>query len=194
MNKQLHLCVWVFLAALSSSVHANSIDLNDFWADPTVTIAADGASALLEESDSLGTAFLSNDPFLGDPEVILAGPNVFLTFDYVFLENPLGDDEFGAWVIDPSTGLSLGAPLEFFLDTSGAGTISFDLTALTGMTGLGLQFQLSSLPGDADFNSSVEISNLRLETVPVVPVPAAATLAFIGFGVIVARRGRGTMN
>ena len=80
------------------------IDLNNFWGDPTVTVAGDGTWASFTESPSLGSAILSNDPFFGDPEIILAGADVLLEFEYDFQEAVADDDEFGAWVIDPNTG------------------------------------------------------------------------------------------
>lgn len=188
MGKKVLLCVGMSLLAVSGSAHAVLIDLNEFFADPTVTVSADGTHALFEESPSLSGVILSNDPSLGDLEVIVAGTGVFLEFDYIFTESALGDDEFGAWIIDPGSGFSLGAPFEFFSDASGSGTVSFDLSSLAGTTGLGFQFQLSSLPGDANFDSTLEINNLRLVTV--VPEPSTLIMGGIGIGLLAARRRR----
>ena len=69
-------------------------------------------------------------------------------------------------------GLSPGPAFEFFTDSSSTGTVSFDLTSLTGET-LGLQFQLSALFSDTGFDSTLTVSNVRLEQsgAPAVPEP-----------------------
>jgi hypothetical protein len=168
-----------------NAAHADLIiNLNDFYADPTVTVAVDGSSALLEEDSSLTLVLLSNDPGLGDPDVINLGAGPILSFDYNFDEPSGNDDEFGAFVIDASTGLSAGFSYEFFTQASSSGTVSFDLSSLAGET-LGLQFELNALIGDPfpsldpALNSSVRISNVRLAPVP---VPGAMLLAGLGLG------------
>ena len=74
--------------------NATFIDLNDFFADPTVTVESTGFSALIEEDAGLEPEFpviLSNDPYLGDPEVIFPG---LLSFEYDFMEGFENNDEF----------------------------------------------------------------------------------------------------
>jgi hypothetical protein len=162
-------------------VFAASINLNTFFADPTVTVAPNGLSAVLTEDPVTGFVLLSNDPGVGDPNVILPGAGVSLVFDFAFVEGPLGNnDEFGAFIIDATTGSSAGTAFEFFTQATGTGTVSFDLSVLTGQT-LGLQFQLSALPGDTGLDSTVTITQVRLETEPtVVPEPTTGLLLASG--------------
>ena len=47
------------------------IDLNDFYMDTSVTVAADGSSAVMTEDASIFSALLSNDPGMGNPGVLI---------------------------------------------------------------------------------------------------------------------------
>jgi PEP-CTERM motif len=162
---------------------ASSIDLNAFFADPTVTVAPDSLSALLTEDPVTGFVLLSNDPGFGDPNVIIPGAGVSLVFDFAFTMGGAGNnDEFGAFIIDASTGSSIGTDFQFFTQATSTGMVSFDLSALTGQT-LGLQFQLSALPGDTGLDSSVAIAQVRLETAPAV-VPEPATWLLLASGLL----------
>ena len=176
--------------------NAALLDLNEFYKDPTVTVELDGSSALLEEDPFFSPVVIANDPGLGDSEVIFAeigGVSQILNFNFVF-DEPAGNfDQFGAFIINAETGLSAGSGYEYFTDVSGAGTISFDLTALSGLS-LGLQFQLLALPqeiippesietGDSGLDSTVRISNLRIEPAGgSTPIPEPATMLLIGTG------------
>lgn len=157
------------------------IDLNDFYADPTVTVAADGSTATIAEDPILSSTILSNDPGLGDPLIIIPDDGVLLTFDYVFTEGDLNDDEFGAYLIDATTGLALDTvDYAIFLDTSDSGTVVWDLSSLTTEI-LGLQFDLSRLANDGALNDSfVTISNVNL----IAAVPEPSTLALMGLGLL----------
>lgn len=177
------LAVLLFFSGFNSA-HAGLIDLNDFFAVPVpgVTVSLDGSTATFVEDPVLGVALLSNDPGLGDPEVIFGGVGQILSFDFDFIEpteSPPNNDEFGAFIIDSSTGGSVGPAFEFFVQDTVSGTVSFDLSSLSGMT-LGLQFQLSSLPVplDESLSSTLTISNVEL-----VPVPGAVLLGMIGLSV-----------
>jgi hypothetical protein len=183
--------VLVAMLGLAAASQAGPIDLNDFFADPAVTVAPDGASAVIAEDPdpSVDFVLLVNDPGLGDPNVITPGPGVVLAFDYV-LATGLGDLEaFSAFVLDAATGLSAGPAYEFFTEIAASGTLSFDLSALTGST-LGLQFSLESLVGDAAAATTVTVSDLRL-TQAQVPAPSVPVLMLIGLaGAGLARRRR----
>ena len=140
--------VFAFLVVPLSVVNATDINLNDFFFFPgdPVTIAPDGSSAEIEEDLSgFHPIVLMNNPTFGDPNVIIPGLNVLLLFDYDFSEGTGGneDDQFGAFVIDTATNVSAGPAYEFFIEETGAGTVSFDLSGLVGSV-LGLQFELES--------------------------------------------------
>ncbi|CAG0947449.1 hypothetical protein [Geobacter sp.] len=165
----------IAVLGLTENVFAYTVNLNDFYKDPTVTLALDGSSAVIAEDSALSPVLLSNDPGLGDPNVILPMPGNSLIFDYLFAEPAPGNqDEFGAFLVDSVTGGSVGSAYEFFSQTPGSGTISFDLSELVGLT-LGLQFQLSALPSDTELTSTVTISNVRVEPQAVQPVPEPGT-------------------
>jgi hypothetical protein len=109
---------------------------------------------------------------------VIPDPGAWLSFDYAFVEGAASDDEFGFFLFD-ATGGSILFGFDFYTDAPGAGSIAFNLTPLSGLT-LGLQFQLSALLNDADFDSQVTVSNVR---VGVVPEPATLTLFVLSGGV-----------
>jgi hypothetical protein len=172
-------CIGIFTAP--SQAFAVTINLSNFFADPTVIVAPDGLSAVLTEDPVTGFVLLSNDPGFGDPNVIIPGVGVSLAFDFAFAKVGLGsNDEFAAFIVDANTGSSVGTGFEFFTQETSTGTVAFALSALTGRT-LGLQFQLSALPGDIGLDSSATIAQVRLETAPaVVPEPATWLLLVSG--------------
>jgi hypothetical protein len=182
--KKQFLVVTLWLMLFPGLTTAAMIDLNDFFFFPgdPVVVSADGSTATISEDPFFTPIMLTNDPFLGDPEVILAGLGISLVFEFNFIEGAgFEADEFGAFIIDPLTGGSLGAGFEFFTTETGSGEISFDLTSLLGTTGLGLQFLLSALPGDAGIGSMVTIGNVRLEqNISAVPLPGAFYLFATG--------------
>ncbi len=146
-------------AVLSHDVRGNPIDLNLFAADSSVTVAPTGNSATLSEDPAALLVFLQNDPASGHDEVITGDPNTRLAFDYVFDETIGENDEFGAILLD-ADGRSLGGDFAFFIQTSSAGRVSFDLSTFSGER-IGLRFQLGSLFGDLGVGSSVTIYNLQ---------------------------------
>lgn len=173
---------------LAPAALAVPIDLNDFTADPTVTVAPDGSSAVLMEDPGASVVLLVNDPFFGDPQVIVPGPGVSLLFEFNFIEAGGHNDAFSVFVIDAATGLSAGAAFEFTALDTAAGTLAFNLSPLAGQS-LGLQFQLASLLADPGVGSAVTVSNLRLETATV-PAPAPGLLLAAGLvgGIALRRR------
>ena len=178
----------LFLLALmqfvvgSASAATISINLNDFFADPSVSVTAGGASASITETPLLFSTLLANDPSLGDPNIVIPGIGTTLNFSYDFTEAAGENNEFGVFIIDGATGGSVGSAFEFFTQDSSSGMISFDLTSLAGRT-LGLQFELNALFGDVGLDSRVTVSDLFLQTADTVSVlePPTLLLFFIGF-------------
>ena len=178
----------VLAGAALTNVHAAPIDLRDFFADPTVTVASDGAAALLEEDPGFGLVLLANDPGLGDPEVLVPAAGTVLRFDYVFDEGAGNDDEFGVFIVDAATGFSVDAPYEFFIQQDAAGSVEWSLGPLLGMS-IGLQFQLASMPGDAASTSTLTISDVVQVTA--IPLPPAAALLLPAVWTLAVMRRRG---
>lgn len=182
------LCVALLLLS-SPLVYAVPISLNDFFADPTVDVAADGNSATFTEDDTFGVAALVNDPSFGDPNVIVPSPGAILSFQFDFELGSASDaDEFFAFILDVATGLPVGPAFEFFTASSESGSVEFDLSPLVGKT-LGLQFQLTSILGqDQGRGSTLEISQVDL-SVASVPEPQTLVLLLLGLmGSLVIRR------
>lgn len=187
----------IVLATLPSFCNAGvMIDLNDFFADPTVSVTANGSSAEMREDAFLSPVLLSNDPGLGEPEVVFAeinGNAQSLSFDYNFVEGVGSNlDEFFVYVLDASTGFGIGPSFEFSSSSTASGTVVFDLSSLAGKT-LGLQFELNALNGDAAFDSTVTISDVQLNNTNAVPEPGSAIIwaAFVfGTGGLALRRRR----
>lgn len=158
----LKLTIMAVSLLLAGSAWAVPIDLNNFYKDPTVTVAADGFSSVLEEDSSLAIVLLADDPGLGDPLIIVPAAGSFLAFEYDFVERAGNNDEFSAFIVDAATHGSAGTAYEFFTQNSSSGTVVFDLGGLVGAS-IGLQFQLAALPGDIALDSSVTVSNVRTE-------------------------------
>lgn len=170
----------VLLVTVAGANADTMVNLNDFFFFPgdPVVISPDGSMATIGELAGVSPIVLVNDPGFGDPEVIFAeigGIPQTLFFDFMFDEFLLNDDEFGAFVVDSSTGLSVGPAFEFFAQDSLSGTVGFDLSSLIGGPSLGLQFQLTSNLGDVSTESTVEVSNVRLVPQAVLPTPEPST-------------------
>lgn len=194
--------VTLLVLSLSTRVTAGLINLEDnffvFMNDP-VAFTNNGFTATIDEGldGDPNPIILGNDPFFGDPLVIIPGPGLFLTFDFDFVEGPGSDDEFGAFIINPDTGFEFGAitgfASEFFTQDTSSGLIVFDLSLpalLAFPDSLGLQFSLTGLPFDPDFNSTVTISNVQI-----VPEPGTLAIFALGLGSLgVSRRKRSRKN
>lgn len=187
---------FVLSATSASADTVTPISLLDFFADSSVAVAPDGSTATLSEDFSFSSVILSNDPGLGDPNVIIPAANRYLSFDYNFMETGTSaDDEFGVFLLDGTTGASLGSPFEHFFDSSSSGSISFNLTSLVGVgSTIGLQFQLSALFSDFSYDSTVSVSNLRLiDKMAIVPLPATGLLLMSGLTGFALTRRRTTV-
>lgn len=170
----------VTLLALNAPATADtaiSIDLKPFYADSTVTVSADGKSALMEEDPELAVVFLFNDPTLGDPGITFASKPVSLSFSYRFTEGNGEDDGFYARIFNGNTGDLIN---EWSIDATQSGSITWNLESMDpGITLLGLEFQL--LANDFTTNSNAEISSVTLTTQSsAVPVPSSLLLLSSG--------------
>ena len=167
------------LLLVTAPAQAVVIDLNstNFFADSTTFVLG---TAIMVESSVTADALLSNIPSLGEPEVIIAGVGTILSFDYSgFNPTDLGDT-FTAYIVDSLTTFSVGAPFEYTTTSAGAGSVSFDLSALVGTT-LGLEFHLTSSVYNATHPTTVTVSNLQLLEAPTA-VPEPGTMAMFGLG------------
>jgi hypothetical protein len=174
-------CVAVLLPA---AARATPIDLNLMVREPgaPISVTADGSSATLGEDPSAPVVVLSNVPGFGDPNLITASAGAHLLFDYVFNLPATNHDVFHYSLLDGTTAQSLSS-FDFFVSDSGPGTASFDLSSLVGRP-LGLLFDL--IPVDTAFTSSVQISNLRIDSPDATSVDEPQTLALLLIGGLIA--------
>ncbi len=149
-----------------------------------VTFGSDINSAMLLEDSTFGLTYLSNDPSFGDSGIFILGNISTLSFDYDFFTS--GSDSFEVNLLDSIDGSSL---FSFLFDSSIAGTgssigndVSIDLTGLGVLNGpIGLEFNLFSNINDSSFDSTLNISDVRLNTATsTVPAPPTFILLVLG--------------
>ena len=175
--------LFVFLSlSIASSVFSATIpvDLNDFYADPTVNVAADGSSAVMSEDEYAYTVYLANDPYYGDPGIAVPADVLSLGFHLDFAEGADNADSFLATLFDGDTGVFIA---DFYVEDTWEGDVSWNLTGLDpAVTLLGLEFQLDAW--DNYFDTTATISNLAFVTEDdgPAPVPEPGTFLLLGAG------------
>lgn len=175
----------VFLLGTIDRAEAGPINLNDFFADASVSVSADGSMATLAEDPALFSVLLANDPFFGDPNVIVATLGSVITFDYEFIEPVGNDDVFSFGVLDADTGNIIGSTLQSF-DSAASGSVSIDLSAFVGDL-LGFQFELAAGNTDTLFSSTAKVSNFQISAIPL-PMTGLLLLGGLGGLLLIRRR------
>lgn len=186
--------ILLLISFSSSMVIADTIDLNDFYADPSVDVATDGESATMSEDSSLSTVLLSNDPYLGDPILPFPSDSFFLSFSYEFTVAAGNWDDFYVKLFDANTATVIEDFLVEYNNSTGStdwtesDTIAWSIDGAPS-TGLGLEFQLNAY--DGVLGSTVQISNVEFN---LNPVPEPAALFIFGLGLVgLAYAGRKNM-
>ena len=188
--KHVLLIFCAFFLNLDNGLQATPIDLTVTSggfavSDPAfVSFGPDNNDAVLTEDDLWGLTWLSNDPFLGDPGIVVSLNASNLTFDLAFSTS--GNDSFEVKLLD-ATG---GAPLFSLFhdgDALGPGSFFYDnvsidlvLLNLTGDT-IGLDFSLVSGFTDLTVDAVLTIANVSInETLTPIPEPSTRLLVCLG--------------
>jgi len=183
----------VFLFGISVTSQAAIVDITEGTGGfvvsdvNNVTFGVNINSATLLEDALFGLTYLSNDPSFGDTGVFIPNNVSTLSFDYDFFTS--GSDSFEVNLIDSSDGSSLFSYL-FDSSLSGIGNfvendVSIDLVSIGSLNSLiGLEFTLFSNIGDTNFDSRLNISDVRLNpAASTVPTPPTVILFLLGLGI-----------
>jgi hypothetical protein len=168
-----------FLLVLPSMGFSALMDLNTFTADPTVSVAPDGHSAVFSEDQVISPVALLLDPFVVPTDAIS------LSFEYSLSVGPGNEDYFHAKLFDLSTGdplsgFDLGDIGGFEGTYASVSPILWDLTSLRGQT-VGLVFDLGYGFDDFGYESVLTVANVDLAT-PAAAVPEPGTLMLMASG------------
>lgn len=177
------LAALIFLSVSAGTASASVIplDLEAFFSlDPEVVVI-DPSTASMTDSEFVSIVTLINDPWLGDPEIIVAAVGRTLTFDLAFTQPDGNIDEFAAYLFDAGLGPFAGVLDSILFDVDFSGPVLFDLSPWVGIT-LGLQFELYD-PG-FEVGSTVTISNLALNDPLPAGVPAPGGVAILLAGLV----------
>jgi len=192
MKKTTKATVAILLSGISFISQAATLDITEASGgfaisdSANVTFGTANNSATLLEDTVFGLTYLSNDPSFGDTGVFISSNVSTLSFDYDFFTS--GSDSFEVNLLDSTDGSSL---FSFLFDSSSAGTgssiendVTIDLIGLGIINSLiGLEFNLFSNIGDSSFDSTLNISDVRLNpAVSTVPTPPAVILLLLGLG------------
>jgi PEP-CTERM motif len=191
--------VAALVAVLAPSVGtATPIDMNllSRVPDAPVSISADGSQMTIREDDVNFNTLVWNIPEF-DPVLIVPAVGAVLAFEYDFFRAPDNAEIFHFNLLGSGGNLLEG--FGFSLMQSGFGTFSLDLSGFAGMEWLGMQFEM--IPDlfleDAGLDSTLTIANLRIESIPALPVPEPGSFGLLLAGTAAlalrARRRRGSV-
>jgi hypothetical protein len=190
MRKTMKVVTAMLLFGIAFTSQAATLDISEATGgfavsdSANVTFGTNVNSATLLEDAAFGLTYLSNDPSFGDSGVFIPSNISTLSFDYDFFTS--GSDSFEVKLLDSTDGASL---FSFLFDSSSAGTgnstendVTIDLAGLGVLNGIiGLEFNLFSNIDDSSFDSTLNISDVRLNTASsTVPAPPTLILLILG--------------
>ena len=185
-----------FSAVASSNLIVDITDTSGgFYVSDIADVSFNGLNnATLSENTAFGLTLLSNDPFLGDPGIMVPNNAQKLALDYSFFTS--GSDNFELRVLDSSGGADYFSYFHdgtLFAPGAYTGAFELDLSALGWVSGpIGLEFSLVSNFNDSTFDASLDISNVMFlnNTTTPLPSPSGSILLLLGSLWIAARHNR----